>query len=171
MNTPAIEIRTETTADVQAIHDVTQRAFAGRPYAAGDEQDVIDRLRAIGALHLSLVATDGGQLIGQITFSPATLHERPSNWYALGPVSVEPERQSEGIGGMLINAGLERLQREQAAGCILTGNPAYYQRFGFALAPAHVPDNESVDHFMVKILQGELPEGRFAFHPAFYGPV
>jgi putative acetyltransferase len=59
-------------ADVVAIHDLTQRAFAPMPYADGDEQDVIDRLRATGALSLSLVAEQDGVVVGQVTFSPAT---------------------------------------------------------------------------------------------------
>jgi putative acetyltransferase len=39
-------IRPEAPGDEAAIFDLTRRAFAPMPYAGGDEQDVIDRLRA-----------------------------------------------------------------------------------------------------------------------------
>ena len=42
------EIRPEIETDTVMIRDVTEVAFRGRPYAGGDEQDVIDRLRAVG---------------------------------------------------------------------------------------------------------------------------
>ena len=164
-----LEIRPETTADIDNIHRLTELAFRGRPYAGGDEQDVIDRLRAVAALTLSLVAVDNGVLVGQITFSPALVTDPSQPWYALGPVSVTPERQSEGIGASLIEAGIAEIVQLGALGCILTGNPNYYQRFGFKPAPMHAPTNEPAEYFMLKLLAGPQPKGRFAFHDAFYG--
>ena len=164
-----IELREEISSDVQPIHQVTELAFRGRPYAGGDEQDVVDRLRAQNALTLSLVAIEAGELVGQVTFSPAELSNGSGLWYALGPVSVTPQLQSEGIGASLINLGLEKITAMGALGCILTGNPAYYTRFGFKLSPKHAPDNEPEAFFMLKLMQDVQPEGRFAFHQAFYG--
>jgi putative acetyltransferase len=163
-----IEIRPERESDHAAIRAVTEAAFAGRPYADGDEQDVIDRLRAAGALSLSLVASSDGPVVGQVSFSPASLDGRAAPWCALGPVSVAPHRQREGIGSRLIEAGLAEMQRRSAHGCILVGDPAYYARFGFAPAPAHCPDREPATNFMLKLLGTTRPEGRFAFHGAFY---
>lgn len=142
-------IRQECPADYDAIHDLTRRAFQGRPYAGGDEQDVIDRLRATDALTLSLVAEDQGGLSGQITFSPAINSDGSQPWFALGPVSVTPERQNQGIGGELIRQGLARIKALGALGCILTGNPEYYRRFGFTLAADLVPEAESAEYFML----------------------
>ena len=88
-------IRAETAADQHAIRSVTEAAFRGRPYAGGDEQDVIDRLRAAGVLTLSLVAEIDGEIIGHIAFSPAELSDDSQPWFALGPVSVLPEHQSQ----------------------------------------------------------------------------
>ena len=60
------------------------------------------------------------------------------------------------------------IQNLGALGCILTGNPAYYKRFGFEIAAANCPENEPQEYFMLKTLNGEHPEGRFKFHEVFY---
>ncbi|MBD3647342.1 MAG: N-acetyltransferase [Pseudomonadales bacterium] len=162
-------IRPETSADWPAIRRVTEIAFRGRPYAGGDEQDVIERLRARDALTLSLVAEDAGEVVGQVTFSPVESGDGSQPWYALGPISVLPGRQGAGIGARLIEAGLSEIEAQGALGCILTGNPEYYVRFGFSLSPDNTPVAESPDHFMLKRFRGEPPRGRFSFHEAFYG--
>ena len=51
---------------------------------------------------------------------------------------------------------------------MLTGNPAYYQRFGFELAPKNVPKEEPPEFFQLKLLSATKAEGSFAFHSAFY---
>ena len=167
----SILIRPEGTTDTAAIHELTRLAFLGRPYAGGDEQDVIDRLRKVGALTLSLVAEQEGDIVGQITFSPAHNDDGSGPWFALGPVSVLPDQQGAGVGAALINTGLAEISRLGALGCILTGNPAYYTRFGFELAPEHVPHNEMPEFFMLKRLTDRAPSGRFEFHRAFYEAI
>ena len=163
-----IRVCEETGADVAAIYRVTKRAFAGRPYAGGDEQELVDRLRGLGVLSLSLVAHQGDAIVGQVTFSQATLEGNSALWFALGPVSVDPDHQGNGIGTMLIHSGLDWCRDQGASGCILTGNPDYYQRFGFRLCPEHVPERESVEFFMLLRFDDGPLSGQFAFHPAFY---
>lgn len=163
-----IEIRKETEADEGDIYRVTELAFRDRPYADGDEQDVVQRLRESGALVLSLVAVENEILLGQVSFSPAINSGGSHPWFALGPVSVLPSRQGEGIGARLILAGLNEIESLGARGCILTGNPDYYRRFGFELAPANVPANEPAAYFMLKLFEFSPPEGSFSFHAAFY---
>lgn len=163
-----VTIRPEECSDRLAIWEVTRKAFEGRPYADGDEQDLIDRLRELGALSVSLVAIDGNQVIGQITFSPATISSGLGKWYALGPIAVLPERQGQGVGTALIGAGMREIEKLGGSGCILTGDPQYYSRHGFLLAPEHCPEAEPSDHFMLRLLGDQLPRGRFAFHDAFY---
>ena len=115
-----ITVREEQPQDHAAIYALTEVAFRDRPYADGDEQDVVNRLRERGALTLSLVATREDKVVGQVTFSPARNSDGSHPWFALGPVSVLPEYQSQGIGAALINAGLSHLQSQGALGCILT---------------------------------------------------
>lgn len=164
-------IRPERPEDTNAIFELTKLAFEGKPYAAGDEQDVVDRLRDVNALSLSLVAVIDDEVVGQITFSEALITETEGQWMALGPVSVLPRLQSEGIGGALIKEGLAQVKSDGALGCILTGNPQYYQRFGFEFSNANAPLNEPEEFFMLKLLGDQKPVGRFSFHPAFYGEV
>lgn len=164
-------IRAEALADSADIYALTKLAFQGMPYADGDEQDVIERLRKSGALALSLVAIINSDVVGHIAFSNASLSGDTTSWFTLGPVSVLPTYQRRGIGSMLINAGLEKIEKRGALGCILTGNPDYYRRFGFKLAPDNVPENESELYFMVKTFTATVPHGIFCFDSAFYDNV
>jgi len=164
-------IRREIAEDSADIHELTKRAFHGMPYADGDEQDVIDRLRTSGRLVLSLVAIMDAEMVGHIAFSNASLSDSNDPWLALGPVSVTPNHQRSGIGSALINTGLEMIEKQGALGCILTGNPDYYQRFGFKLAPDNVPANESELYFMVKAFTPTPPRGIFRFDDAFYNDL
>jgi putative acetyltransferase len=164
----SVLIRDEKPGDIEDIYRVTKEAFLDRPYADGNEQDLVNRLRKSGSLVISLVAMLGDDLVGQITFSPAGNSVESDGWFALGPVSVLPEYQSKAIGAALVESGLERLREKDAKGCILTGNPAYYQRFGFELAPSRAPAAEPAEFFMVKLLSARQQAGKFSFHPDFY---
>ena len=55
-------------------------------------------LRAAEALTVSLVAELDGRVIGHIAFSPVAISDGTQDWYGLGPVSVLPEYQRQGIG-------------------------------------------------------------------------
>ena len=103
-------LRDETPADIDAIRALTEEAFRTAPHADGTEHVIVDRLRAAGALTLSLVAEIDGAVAGHVAFSPVTLSDGSAGWYGLGPISVEPARQGEGIGSALVRAGLDRLK-------------------------------------------------------------
>lgn len=162
-----LRIRPEVDADRQAIRDITFVAFEHMPYAEGDEHELVDILRSASRLYLSLVAELEGLVVGHIAFSRARASDESSNWFALGPVSVLPSLQKQGIGSALIEAGLAKLANEGATGCILTGDPDYYARFGFVLAPELAPPGEPAEFFQVKLLNGTIPSGRIHFDPAF----
>jgi len=166
-----ISIREEQQSDREPIWNLTKAAFKDRPYAGGDEQDLIDKLRSCSALVLSLVAENEGNVVGQISFSPAKLEDGSGPWFALGPVSVIPSRQGEGIGGALIKEGLRRLRKMGSLGCILTGNPNYYCRFGFEVCTENSPEKEPAEYFQLKLEGGNKPEGVFSFHDAFYESI
>lgn len=162
-----LEIRTETPGDASQITEVINRAFEGKWYAEGDEADLVVRLRALDDLAISLVAVCEGQVIGQIAFSPAELDGCFTGWFGLGPVAVHPDYQGWGVGSALMLAGFKELTELDAKGCILVGDPNFYGRFGFVLAPDNCPDDQPREYFMVKTLRAEVPVGQFAFHPAF----
>lgn len=169
--TSEVEIRPERSEDIDAIGAVIASAFLGMQYADGDEAELVGALRAENALSVSLVAELEGAVVGQVALSPARASGGIRGWYALGPVAVLPTYQGAGIGSMLIRTGLEAVCELGAMGCILTGNPAFYARFGFELAPDSAPSGEPPEFFMVKLLRGQLPVGSIHFHEAFGGAV
>lgn len=126
-----LKIRPETTADTLTIYRLTEEAFAPMPFSEGDEADCVVKLRLDGDLSLSLVATADEKIVGHIAFSPVQLDGAPGKWIGLGPVSVWPRLQKRGIGSALIESGLNTFSNRDVAGCILIGDPTYYQRFGF----------------------------------------
>ena len=80
-------------------------------------------------VNLCLVARDPeGILAGAIRFWPVSVHRAPS--LLLGPVAVHPTRQGEGLGGLLIEEGLDRAIGWDRV--ILIGDAPYYGRFGFS---------------------------------------
>lgn len=162
-----IILREERAAHIPGIRAVTAAAFRDAPHASGTEPDIIDALREAGALDLSLVAFDDAVIVGHVAFSPAAAADGSGPWFALGPVSVAPHRQRSGIGSLLIREGLATLRRDGAAGCILVGDPDYYQRFGFEPAPGQSPSADVAPYFMALAFAAALPAGAFKFHPAF----
>jgi len=125
-----IIIRDETAADVDAIREVTIAAFKTLAVSHQTEQFIIEALRAARALTVSLVAEMEGQVIGHIAFSPVTISDGTPDWFGLGPVSVLPAYQRQGVGSALIREGLSRLRAMKARGCCLVGHPEYYRKFG-----------------------------------------
>lgn len=160
-------IRPEVSSDRVAIKSVINAAFAGMPYAEGDEAELVDDLRHAMALPVSLVAVLNDAVIGHIAFSPAYSSDNTSGWYALGPLAVLPQHQHTGVGSTLMHKGLEAIASLSARGCILVGHPQFYLRFGFEHAPDNAPENEPVEYFMVKLFYGQLPLGPIYFHEAF----
>ena len=163
-----LRIRDEVASDVPAIGAVTLAAFEPLEISSHTEQFIVEALRAANALTISLVAELDGNLVGHIAFSPVTISDGTTGWYGLGPVSVLPAHQRQGIGEALIREGLSRLQAMHAAGCCLVGHPDYYPRFGFVnpvdLAVEGVPANV----FFALSFTGRCPRGTVIFHEGFH---
>jgi putative acetyltransferase len=104
-------IRKEKRSDIEAITQVTISAFQTLPISNHTEQFIIKALRTAGALTLSLVAEIEGRVVGHVAFSPVIMSDGTKDWYGLGPVSVLPEYQKQGIGKSLINEGLSLLKQ------------------------------------------------------------
>lgn len=162
-------VRPERPDDREAIYNLTKRAFAPMPFSAGNEQDLVDALRAAGALTVSLVAEREGTVVGHIAFSPAITADGSFGWYSLGPISVEPSLQRQGIGKRLITEGVATLRAMGVAGCVLVGDPNYYSRSGFKPFPELAPPEEPAEYFMILPLRVAEPRTAVSFHPVFYG--
>ena len=107
---PKVVIRNETSADENAITEVTVAAFKTLDISHHTEQFIVAALRAAGSLAVSLVAELDGRVVGHIAFSPVALSDGTRAWYGLGPVSVLPKHQWQGIGQALVKEGLSRLK-------------------------------------------------------------
>jgi putative acetyltransferase len=116
-------IRSEKNSDIEAISEITVAAFVNHPHGDHTEQLIINALRNANALAVSLVAEIGGRVVGHLAFSPVSMSGHSRDWYGLGPVSVLPDYQKQGIGKSLIRAGLDMLRRSDAKGCVLVGDP------------------------------------------------
>jgi len=160
-------IRDETAADAQAISEVTVAAFKPLVISGHTEHFVIEALRAAQALTVSLVAERDGRIIGHIAFSPVTISDGSRDWFGLGPVSVLPECQRQGVGAALINEGLSRLRTLNARGCCLVGHPGYYRKFGFVNVAGLQVDGVPNDVFFSLSFHGASPQGSVSFHEGF----
>jgi len=160
-------IRNETPADVDVITDVTVAAFKTLEISQHTEQFIICDLRAAGVLTVSLVAEVDGRVVGHIAFSPVTLSDGTPNWYGLGPMSVLPEHQRQGIGRALIEEGLSRLKDLGARGCIVVGHPGYYGGSGFEHVEGLAYEGVPPEAFFALTLDGHLPQGTAEYHNAF----
>lgn len=164
-----MNIRKETTADIDTIVEVTIEAFKTFRGPPGEhtEQFIIGALRDAGALSLSLVAEDAGHIIGHIAFSPVTISDGSVGWYGVGPISVIPEWQGKGVGTALMHEGLTILKNLGAQGCALVGDPDYYKRFGYENAPGLIYEGIPQEYFMVKPFTKTIPQGVITFHEGF----
>lgn len=111
-------------------HDLRRRVLrGGDPYAhVAFPEDDLD-----GAFHLAAL-DDAGAVIAVGTFSPAPYDGRPA--YRLRGMAVEPARQGNGAGWVVLAAGIERCR---AAGAeVLWANArdtaiGFYEKAGMAV--------------------------------------
>lgn len=121
-----MQIRSERASDSGAIHRINQEAFG-----TDAEAKMIDLVRSQARPVISLVAEDGGALVGHILFSPVTLEKTSALVMGLAPMSVVPSRQRQGIGSALVEEGLAACRVLGAVGVVVIGHPEFYPRFGF----------------------------------------
>jgi putative acetyltransferase len=160
-------IRKEQNSDIDSITEITIAAFKNHPISRQTEHFIIKALRAADALTLSLVAEIDGRVVGHIAFSPIAISDGATDWYGMGPVSVLPDHQKQGIGKALINEGLSLLKDMGAQGCALVGPPEYYEKFGFKNFPEMIHEGIPQEVFLVLSFNEKMPKGIVTFHEAF----
>ena len=161
-----MHIRNEAPSDAAGISALTTEAFRTMPHAQGDEASVIERLRAAGALRLSLIAEDDAGLLGHVAASDVAIDGR-LGWVGIGPISVDPPRQGQGIGSALMRAALDRLRAGGAKGVVLVGDPGFYGRFGFAARAGLAVKGVAAEYVLALPFGDEEPSGTIVFHKAF----
>lgn len=158
-------IRDEAVGDVSAISRVVTEAMLTLPQATGTEAVIVERLRADGALALSLVAEGGGEVIGYLAASPARIGTE-DGWGLIGPLAVSPPLHRQGVGAALMGEALRRL-RGAYRGAALVGDPGYYGRFGFRAFPGFGLAGFPPGVVQALPFDGAAPRGELFHHPAF----
>lgn len=162
-----LTIRTEKEEDKHSIHKLISSAFKNHPHSSQKEHLLVSGLRDDGALAVSLLAETDGKIVGHIAFSEVMVNNERMFWYGLAPVSVIPQYQNQGIGSKLIIEGLETVRKLGAKGCVLLGEPGYYERFGFRRYKKLILKNVPPEYFLVLAFQSEIPEGIVSYHELF----
>ncbi|MBM7804887.1 putative acetyltransferase [Geodermatophilus bullaregiensis] len=166
-------VRRERPADHAAVAALHRAAF-GPP---DGESDVVEA-RLVGELredagflpHLSLVATDGDDVIGHLIATRGWLEPLGAAALGLGPLGVRPETQGRGVGTVLVHALLAVAEAAGEHLVALLGSPGYYGRFGFVrstdlgVAP---PDPAWGVHFQARRLAGPEQRGTFRYADPF----
>ncbi len=149
-----VNIRQETPNDYDATEQVVEQAFANAEFSDKKEHLLVSRIRNSEGFvpELSIVATESetNKLVGHILLSKIQIRKNDGKTVeslALAPVSVLPEKQNKGIGGLLISEALRKAKELGYFSVIVLGHPEYYPKFGFKSAslwgikaPFEVPD-------------------------------
>lgn len=164
---PGLAVRAETAGDAEAIGELTETAFRDAPHSSHTEHFIVAALRRAGQLTVSLVAEEGGAIVGHVAISPVAISSGATAWYGLGPISVVPTHQKRGIGSALMEAALAELRRLDGRGCVVLGDPGYYGRFGFRSEPTLALPGVPQAYFQALALVGDVPAGTVKYHEAF----
>ncbi len=159
-------VREATATDRLAILDLNTRAF-GRP----DEARIIEQLEWDGDVLLQLVAVLDGQIVGHILFYPIGVFGKLGA-VGLGPMSVDPWVQNEGLGSALVTRGLEIVRASGAPLVFVLGHERFYPRFGFSVeaTSAFETPYKGPHFFAIRFRHGPPMSGRLIFPDAFGRP-
>lgn len=145
--------------DLQDVLLVQRLAFGG-----DEEAELVrDLLRDPTAQPvLSMLAREHDESVGHVLFTAARLEgtsrDVPSS--ILAPLAVIPRAQRQGVGGRLIERGVQRLADWGIELVFVLGHPDYYPRYGFEPARPHglsAPyDISPPDAWMVRQLRGDV---------------
>jgi putative acetyltransferase len=164
-----MNIRAEGAADHEAIREVHRLAFG-----QDDEARIVDALREGGYFRVSLVAEQGGQIVGHILFSdlPILTDAGTVPALALAPLAVRPEYQKQGTGSALLRRGVEECRRQGHLIVVVVGHPHFYPRFGFSAklaARLESPFSGKESFMAMELVPGALNQvsGRVVYPPPF----
>lgn len=121
-------IELETPTDARAVEALVLAAFGPGRFAKTAE-----RLREHAGLAVGFVCHEGADLVGTVRLWSIRIGDAPALF--LGPIAVEGESRRGGLGAALTQACLDWARAEGTSGVLLIGDPAYFNRFGFAVAP------------------------------------
>jgi len=125
----SVIIRPETAQDRGAVWGVNQQAFGGDA-----EASLAEALRDGGFTEVSLVAEKNDAIVGHILFGRVQIDTAATmiDAVSLAPMAVVPNHQRQGVGALLVEAGLDVARRNGHKIAVVLGHPEFYSRFGFS---------------------------------------
>lgn len=121
-----VNLREARPEDKAEIRELVTRAF-GR----ADEANIVDKLEAEGASYLQIVAELDGKIVGHLTFYNVGVLGKLGA-LGLGPMSVDPWVQREGVGLTMARFGLQVCKNANVPIVFVLGHPEYYPKLGFS---------------------------------------
>ncbi len=163
-------IRLEEPKDFCEVENLTREAFWNVYQPGCMEHFILHNYRNLNDFigELNYVIEMNEKIVAHIMYSKAEIKCDDGRIIPIaifGPVSVLPEYQHKGYGSKIITYTMKKAKQLGYGAIAITGNPAYYHRFGFTDGQSfHVyymdnPRDEPTPFFMVKELQeGYLSE-------------
>lgn len=157
-------IRVALQSDKPAIAELNTRAFGQE-----DEARIIRQLEADGDVIIQLVAEMEGRIVGHILFYSLGVRGR-LGCAGLGPMSVDPWVQKEGVGRQLVTQGLAMLHEAGCAIVFVLGHDWFYPKFGFTVeATEPFQSRYKGPHLFAVRLRGGPPMSGELIFPAAFG--
>lgn len=130
-----LQIREAVETDLNDVLQIERLAF-GYEKEADLVRDLLHDFSAKPVL--SLLAFQKNRALGHILFTTAKLSgsQGPASIVILAPLAIVPDAQKQGVGGKLIEKGLELLSKSRVDLVFVLGHPEYYPRYGFKPAGA-----------------------------------
>lgn len=134
-----LDLRLEQHGDYHETENVTREAFWNHYSPGCSEHYLIHLMRACPAFlpELDFVAIHDGRIVGNIMYLKTVIEGDDGREYevlSLGPVSVLPQCQGQGVGGRLIDHTKDLARAMGYRAVFLYGDPDYYARLGFVPA-------------------------------------
>jgi putative acetyltransferase len=169
----SVIIRREIAEDHGSVEAVTSAAFAvGGSVVEPPETRLLRSLRHDSGWipTLSMVAVNDEQIVGHVVCSRGRVGKTAA--LGLGPISVLPSDQRQGIGEAMMHAIVGAADAAGEPFIALLGDPHFYGRFGFIPASRlgiGAPSPEWGAHFQVRPLTAWPPSvtGTFAYAAPF----
>jgi len=164
MEKPVVRVAIPT--DQPLIQELTARAF-GRE----DEARIIRQLESDGDVILQLVAVMEERVVGHVLFYSLGVRGKLGA-AGLGPMSVDPWVQREGVGSLLVNTGLAMMREGGVPVVFVLGHDTYYPKFGFTVADTEKFQTplKGPNFFAVRLRFGPPMSGELMFPRAFGVP-
>lgn len=143
-----MELRLELKTDEREVENLTRESFWNVYRPGCCEHYVLHLLRKSAAFipELDYIMCDNGKIIGSIVYSRMFYGEgvdaaenrtgrtMSNEVIMFGPVCAAPDYQRKGVGSELIKFTLKKAEDLGYKAVFITGNPEYYNRFGFKTA-------------------------------------